>query len=95
MSAKRQKLCDTFSEQPETEDDVKLEFNNGLFNSVTVEANRLVIKDNFGQPILLAIEYDNNTIAVYKAQPGENAEFKKLLRSFGIEQTNDVKEIQI
>jgi hypothetical protein len=74
---------------------VKLEFNNGLFNSVTVEANRLVIKDNFGQPILLAIEYDTNTIAVYKTQPGDNTEFKRLLKEFGIQQTNDVKEIQI
>jgi hypothetical protein len=74
---------------------VKLEFNNGLFNSVSVEDNRLVIKDNFGQPILLAIEYDNNTIAVYKAKPGENEEFKKLLKQFGIEQRNEVKEITI
>lgn len=74
---------------------MKLEFNNGLFNSVTVEANRLVIRDNFGQPILLAIEYDKNTVAVYKAQPGEETEFKRLLKSFGIQQTNEVKEIQI
>lgn len=74
---------------------MKLEFNNGLFNSVSVEATRLVIKDNFGQPILLAIEYDPNTIVVHKAQPGENAEFKKLLKEFGIQQTNDVREIQV
>lgn len=74
---------------------MKLEFNNGLVGTVSVEATRLVIKDNFGQPLFLAIEYDNNTIAVYKAKPGDNREFDSMLKKFGIQQTCSISEIQV
>ena len=74
---------------------MKLEFSNGLTVPVAVEANRLVIKDNFGQPIFLAIEYDRNTIATYKAKPGENPEFDRMLRELGVGQPSTISEIQI
>ena len=74
---------------------MKLEFNNGLFNSVPVDATRLVLKDNFGQPLLVAIEHDPQTIAVYKAQPGDNEQFKRVLQQLGLQQTNDVREITV
>lgn len=74
---------------------MKLEFNNGLINAVSVDATRLVIKDNFGQPLFLAIEYDPQTIAIYKARAGSNDEFDKLLKEFGIQQTSTVTEIQV
>jgi hypothetical protein len=74
---------------------LKLEFNNSFNAIVSVDASRLVVKDNFGQPILVVLEYDSNTIAVYKAKPGENEEFQKALQRLGVKQTNDVREINI
>ncbi len=74
---------------------MKLEFNNSFNAIVSVDASRLVVKDNFGQPILVVLEYDSNTIAVYKAKPGENEEFQKALQRLGVKQTNDVREINI
>jgi hypothetical protein len=74
---------------------LKLEFNNSFNAIVSVDANRLVVKDNFGQPILVVIEYDSNTIAVYKTKPGENEEFQKALQKLGMKQINEVKEINI
>ncbi len=74
---------------------MKLEFNNSFNAVVSVDASRLVVKDNFGQPILAVIEFDSNTLAVYKAKPGENEEFRKALEKLGMRQANDVKEITI
>jgi hypothetical protein len=74
---------------------VQIEFNSGLFNSATVNATRLVLRDNFGQPILLAYEHDPQTIVVHKAKPGDNEELKRALAQFGIQMTNQVKEIEI
>lgn len=74
---------------------MQIEFNSGLFNSATVSATRLVLRDNFGQPILLAYEHDPQTIVVHKAKPGDNEELKRALAQFGIQVTNQVKEIEI
>lgn len=73
---------------------MKLDFGNGIHGHVAIEATRLVVRDNFNQPILLVLEHDPQTIMVYKAKPGDNS-FKEMLTKLGVSHNYDIQEIKI
>ena len=74
---------------------MQLEIGQGLAPSVKVDATRLIVRDNFGQPLVVVLEYVRQTIAVYKAKPGDNSELNEMLSRLGSKPLNEVKEITI
>lgn len=74
---------------------MQLEIGQGLAQNVKLDATRLIVRDNFGQPLVVVLEYDVNTIVVYKAKPGDNSELNQILKKLGSNQLNEVKEITI
>jgi hypothetical protein len=72
-----------------------LEFSQGLNPKQVVEATKLIVKDNYGRPILVVLQYDNQTIAVHKAEVGDNSKFNSVLRSINEPGLGTVKEITI
>ena len=73
---------------------MKLDFGSGIHGHVNIEATRLVVRDNFNQPILLVLEHDPQTIMVYRAKPGDDS-FKEMLARLGVSHSHDVQEIRI
>lgn len=73
---------------------MKLEFGQGVHGNMSVSATRLVVRDNFNQPILLVVEHDPQTIMVYKAKPGDDS-LKEMLSRIGVEHNHEVREIRI
>jgi hypothetical protein len=73
---------------------VKLEFGQGVHGNMSVSATRLVVRDNFNQPIMLVVEHDPQTIMVYKAKPGDDS-LKEMLSRIGVEHNHEVREIRI
>lgn len=73
---------------------MKLDFGNGIRGHVSIEATRLVVRDNFNQPIMLVLEHDPQTIMVYRAKPGDDS-FKEMLARLGVSHNHDVREITI
>jgi hypothetical protein len=74
---------------------LKLEYHNGFQSSGEAEATRLVIRDSFGQPIIVVLELAPGTITLYKAKKGDNGLFDSILSKLGIKSDVDVQEINI
>ena len=63
---------------------MKIEFHNRLGSPQRVNVTRVVVYDRFDNPIVLAVEVDEDTII---AATAENSEFNDLLTNLGINKT--------
>lgn len=72
-----------------------LEFNDGLNPKAVVNATKLIVRDNYGHPIVVVLQYDDSTIAVYKPESGDNTKFNQLLNRLGEQGIGKVKEITV
>lgn len=64
---------------------MRVETHNALMNPTDVTATRLVVRDSFGQPLLLAIEVGPEAVLIWKRnEPG----FERALRQYGVSFTS-------
>lgn len=66
---------------------------NNLQSPQQLEASRVVITDDFGNPLAAAIQIADNTILVEKAGDSTDTEFNSFLRQLGISQTVIVQNV--
>jgi hypothetical protein len=62
-----------------------VEAHQGLTNPTRLSATRVLIKDQYGQPIVVVVEYSPDNLIVETAK--NKIQFNQLLADFGIKQT--------
>lgn len=72
-----------------------LEFHDQFGNATRVSATRLAVCDDFGQPLLVALQHGPRSVIVHKAEPGHTEEFERALRLFGLTQTAIVSAMDL
>lgn len=71
---------------------MKIQIHNGLREPQTLEVTRVVVLDQFDNPIVLAVEVDQGVILTESAS--NEANFNAMLRSLGINKTVLVHGVQ-
>jgi hypothetical protein len=71
---------------------MQLDFHNGLTGAKLEQATRLIVRDNFGQPLMIVLEEAPNRLVVYKAT---DKEFNRLLASMGHYQPAKVSKLDL
>lgn len=72
---------------------MRVVLHNGCTAPQQIEATRVVIEDDFGNPIAAAVQVADNTIMVEKAGDRSDAEFAAFLQQLGVRKTVIVHQI--
>lgn len=71
---------------------MQLDFHNALSGAKVEQATRLIIRDSYGQPLMIVLEEAPDRIVVYKAS---DKEFNRLLASMGQYQPAKVSKLEL
>lgn len=71
---------------------MQLDFHNALAGAKVEEATRLIVRDSYGQPLLIVLEEAPGRVLVYKAT---DREFNRLLASMGHYQPAKVSTLEL
>jgi hypothetical protein len=72
---------------------MKIEIHNGLTNPQVIHATRVVVYDEFDNPVALALSYGHTNdgreliLAAHAGEMGKEAQFNQLLERLGIRKT--------
>jgi len=72
---------------------MKLEIHNGLAPTI-IEATRVVIKDMYDNPIVVAVEIEHGIILAETASEDHMRDFTALLTSLGITKTAVITDVK-
>lgn len=71
---------------------MQLDYHDALSGAKTEKATRLIVRDNYGQPLLILIEDAPDKVLVYKAT---DKEFNRLLAMMGHYQPAKVTTLEL
>lgn len=71
---------------------MQLDFHNALSGAKLEQATRLIVRDSYGQPLMIVLEEAPDRIVVYKAT---DKEFNRLLASMGHYQPAKVSTLEL
>lgn len=71
---------------------MQLDFHNALSGARLEQATRLIVRDGYGQPLMIVLEEAPDRIVVYKAT---DREFNRLLASMGYHQPAAVSRLEL
>ncbi len=70
---------------------MRVKLHNGLSKPQVIEATSVVVEDDFGNPLVMAVELEAHSYVFAKLG---DAEFDPLLRQLGINKTVVINEVQ-
>jgi len=73
---------------------MKLLIHRNLREPQEIEATRVVVLDQFDNPVALAVEVEEGVIIAETAAEGNEVEFNQILRSLGINKTVIVTDVK-
>lgn len=74
---------------------MQIESHSRLRANQPVAADRVVIRDQFQNPLFVAIQLDNGTVMMEMASPDNMGPFRQLLRQAGVTDTVIVNDLKV
>jgi hypothetical protein len=72
-----------------------IEYHDGMDRPTRARATRLLVRDEFGQPVALFVQNGPREIVLERAGGARDEEFKKALAMFGVAQTAIATEVDL